>query len=109
MDDLGLLLWRQVQSARWAVVATRGHHLFDRINLRQRRAHQAAQSALQYCTPPLRARGGVDAEHEGALLQLDVAEDHRSVLHRDVPQESIFTLGRRTRGRGFAEPVPEGR
>src|SRR3954453_11789533 len=109
MDDLGLHLWPQVRSARWAIIATRGHHLFDRLNLRQRRAHQAAESALQHRTPPLRARGGVDAKHEGALLQLDVAEDHRSVHHRDVPQESLFTPGRRTRSRGLAELDPEGR
>src|SRR3982751_4727314 len=42
MDNLGLHLWRQVQSARWAIVAARGPDLLDRFNLRQRRPSQVA-------------------------------------------------------------------
>ena len=111
MDELGLHLGRdrRLDAAIAAAVAAALICSTVWISV-SGAATSPPRSVGQHGAPALRPRSGVDAEHEGRLLQLDVAE-HHAPSSRVTFQKSAFSpsAARAAWPGRLPEPVPERR
>jgi hypothetical protein len=54
------------------------------------------------------ARRGADAEHDGAILQLNVPQHDAAVVEGDIPDDRLLARDHGPLGWGRPKPVPEG-